>query len=302
LRIAAVSDIHVVPDGSDEPLLIKIKERVEELNPDVFVIAGDISDQLDVLSDALSRMKVDDCPCLFVAGNHDVWFEECDGTSSLEKYSRAIGDICRKNGFLHLPDAPFELESYAFVGAIGWYDYSFRRKDLGIPLEKYEQKEYRGAIWYDLFRVDWPMTDLEATSLFNQKLEYDFSTLSNNIKDIIYVSHHLPFQDLTVYKNKLPWDFYGAFMGATSTGQVIKRDGRVRLVVSGHSHVRHMISADGIVSLTVPIGYGRPDPENLEGFVKNAVVAIDLDGPNVKIDDFVSGDLSTGLPDALFRN
>lgn len=302
MRIAAVSDIHVLHDGSDEPLLAKIKERVEELNPDVFVIAGDISDQLDILSDSLARLNVKNCVNLFVAGNHDIWFEEGDGTSSLEKYSRVIGEICRENGFHHLPDAPFELESYAFVGSTGWYDYSFRREDLGIPRENYERKEYRGAVWYDLFRIDWPMTDSEAVDLFNQRLEYDFSTLSDSVEHVIYVSHHLPFQDLTIYKNRLPWDFYGAFMGATSTGQIIKRDGRVRLALSGHSHVRQMINTDGIASLTVPLGYGRPSPEYLEKFVRDAVVAIELDGPTAKIDDFVSGDLSTGLPYTSFRN
>ena len=76
----------------------------------------------------------------------------------------------------------------------------------------------------------------------------------------------------------------------------------MRLALSGHSHVRQMISTDGIVSLTVPLGYGRPSPEHLEKFVSDAVVAIELDGPTAKIDDFVSGDLSAGLPFFFFRN
>lgn len=289
-------------DGRDNLLLTKIRERVEEINPDVFVIAGDTSDRLDVFSESLAKLRAKDCVNLYVAGNHDIWFEEGGGPGSLEKYSKVIGEVCSKNGFTHIPDAPVILENYAFVGSIGWYDYSFRREDLEIPIENYEQKEYRGAVWYDLFRIDWGFNDREATNLFNQKLEYDLKTLPDNVKHVVYVSHHLPFQNLTLYKDRLPWDFHGAFMGATSTGKIIANDGRVILSISGHSHIRNMITTNGLVSLTVPIGYGRPDSEHLEKFVKDAVAQIYLDGADVQVSDFVKGDISAGLPYVSSRN
>lgn len=296
MRIAAVSDIHVLQDGSDELLLTKIKERVEEIDPDVFVISGDISDRLDILSHSLSRLHCTKCINLFVAGNHDIWFEEEGGPGSLEKYSRLIGEVCEKNGFSHIPDSPVVWGEYAFVGSMGWYDYSFRRTDLDIPLQNYIQKEYRGAVWYDLFRVDWSFTDIEATDLFNRKLEYDLRTLSGEIKHVIYISHHLPFRDLTIYKNKLPWDFHGAFMGAESTGQIIMSDERVGLSISGHSHIRNMVPYTNLLALTVPVGYGRPNSRDLDNFVEDAVAVIDVDGTNAQVRDFVKGDLSEGLP------
>lgn len=292
----------MLQDGSDELLLTKIRERVEEIGPDVFVIAGDISDRLNVLSDSLANLRVKDCINLYVAGNHDIWFEEGGGPGSLEKYSTNIEEVCKENGFSHIPDAPVVLGQHAFVGSIGWYDYSFRRDDLEIPIENYEQKEYQGAVWYDIFRVDWDFNDREATDLFNQKLEYDLKTLPEDVKHVIYVSHHLPFQNLTIYKNRLPWDFHGAFMGATSTGKIIEDDGRVILSISGHSHIRNMITTNGLVSLTVPIGYGRPDSERLDEFVTDAVAAINLDGPDVTVENFVKGDLSAGLPYVSSRN
>ncbi len=302
MRIAAVSDIHVLQDGSDTLLLTEIKERVEEINPDVFVISGDISDRLDVLSHSLSILHCANCINLFVAGNHDIWFEEGGGPGSLEKYSRLIGEVCKKNGFSHIPDSPVVKGDYAFVGSMGWYDYSFRREDLDIPMQNYMQKEYRGAVWYDLFRVDWSFTDTEATDLFNKKLEYDLKTISEDIKHVIYISHHLPFRDLTIYKNRLPWDFHGAFMGAESTGQIIMSDERVRLSISGHSHIRNMVSYTNLVALTAPLGYGRPDSKDLDEFVKDAVAVIDLDGKEAKVRDFVKGDLSEGLPFVSSRN
>jgi len=295
LKIAAISDLHVLPDGSDRNLLESIKRRVEDLEPDVFVIAGDISDRLDVISNSLSQLKVDSCTNLYVAGNHDIWFEDGKTPSSLEKYSKHMNEICRTNGFIHLPDHHFISGNTAFVGSIGWYDYSFRRFELEIPLEHYEQKEHQGAVWYDLFKIDWGYTDIEATDLFNQKLEYDLSTLPENITRIVYVSHHLPFRELTVYKNRLPWDFHSAFMGAQSTGRILENDRRVVLSISGHSHIRNMTSIGNITAMSVPLGYGRPNSDKLDDFVRDAVAVIEITEDNINVPDFVKGDLCADL-------
>jgi len=296
LRIAAISDLHVLPDGSDRDLLESIKRRVKEVDPDVFVIAGDISDRLDILSDSLSQLNVDSCTNLYVAGNHDIWFEDGESPSSVEKYSKYLGEVCSKNGFIHLPDHQFISGNTAFVGSIGWYDYSFRKHELEIPIEHYEQKEYRGAVWYDLFKIDWGYRDIEATDLFNRKLEYDLSTLPENITQIVYVSHHLPFRELTIYKNRLPWDFHSAFMGAQSTGKILENDGRVILSISGHSHIRNMMSAGELTAITVPLGYGRPDLDKLDDFVRDAVAVIEITKDSVNIPDFVKGDICADLP------
>ena len=295
MRIAAISDLHILPDGSDNQLLECIRQKVEEINPDVFVIAGDISDHLDVLTDTLATLHIGGSKNLYVAGNHDIWFEDTGGPSSLEKYSTNLGKICSERGFIHLPDSPYIQDDIAFVGSIGWYDYSFRRLDLDIPMENYEQKEFRGAVWYDLFKIDWIFTDTEATSLFNQKLEYDLKTLPKHVERVVYVSHHLPFQDLTVYKDRLPWDFYSAFMGAKSTGKILENDRRIILSISGHSHIRNQIIRGNITAVTVPLGYGRPNVENLQDFVRDSVAVIEIDDTIVNLLGFVKGDLSDCL-------
>ncbi len=296
MRIAAISDLHVLPDGSDIELLSSIKRRVEEISPDVFVIAGDISDQLELVSKSLSQLRVPDCTNLFVAGNHDIWFEDGKSPTSLDKYSKHIREMCDKNGFIHLPDHQFIYDDIAFVGSIGWYDYSFRRAELGIPIENYEQKEYRGAVWYDIFKIDWRFSDIEATALFNQKLEYDLSTLPDDVTQVVYVSHHLPFRELTVYKDRLPWDFHSAFMGAQSTGQILKNDERFILSISGHSHVRNKIQIGNITAMTVPLGYGRPDKDSLDSLVKDAIAVVELSSKRIDVKDFVQGDLCEDLP------
>ncbi|MHA2378065.1 MAG: metallophosphoesterase [Candidatus Thorarchaeota archaeon] len=301
MRIAAVSDIHVRPDKGDEVLLEEIHSRVEEISPDVFVIAGDVSNRIGILSDTLARLHVSSAINLFVPGNHDIWFEEKIGLGSLEKYSTALGNVCKDSGFVYLPDAPYTEKNMAFVGSIGWYDYSFKREDLTIPHTAYAQKEWKGNIWYDLLCTDWGYTDVEATSLFNRKLEYDLSVIPKSISQVVFVSHHLPFRDLTLYKGRLPWDFFSAFMGAESIGRLLLHDGRVVLTISGHSHIRMQKQFNGISSFTVPLGYGRPADGNYSSLARNAVAHIELVDSSVQAHDFVEGDICEGMPYANAR-
>ena len=296
MRIAAISDLHIVSNENDFRFLECIKQRVEEIDPDIFVIAGDISDYLEVFSKSLEALEGLECSKLFVPGNHDIWFEDDGGPSSFEKYTKNLDEICKKHELTYLPNSIFTAENTAFIGSIGWYDYSFRRSELEIPIKNYIQKEYHDAIWYDLFKIDWDYSDTEATDLFNKKLEYDLETLSDDISQIIYISHHLPFRELTIYKDRLPWDFYSAFMGSTGTGNILLRDKRVVLSISGHSHVRNMVRLGNLTALAVPVGYCRPAVEELEEFVKQAIATIEIRNSRVEIIDFTQGDICEDMP------
>ncbi len=296
MRIAAVSDIHVRPDKGDEALIEEIHSRAEEISPDVFVIAGDVSNRIATLSDTLARLRVSGAMNLFVPGNHDIWFEEKIGLGSLEKYSTSLSEVCGDSGFLYLPDTPCRKRKMAFVGSIGWYDYSFKREDLQIPDKAYAQKEWKGNIWYDVLCVDWEYTDVEATTLFNRKLEYDLSVLSKGVTQVVFVSHHLPFRDLTLYKGRLPWDFFSAYMGSESTGRLLLYDGRVILTISGHSHIRMYKQFNGIRSFTVPLGYGRPADDDYSELARKAIAHIEVVDGGVKGHDFVEGDICEGMP------
>ncbi|TXT53842.1 MAG: hypothetical protein BAJATHORv1_110034 [Candidatus Thorarchaeota archaeon] len=295
MKIAAVSDIHVAPDGSDKELVKEIHVIASDYEPDVFVIAGDISDDSKILSETLATLRLKNCVNLYVPGNHDIWFEKETGLSSLDKYSTVIGKICQKTGFAYLPDEPEIVSDTAFVGSIGWYDYSFRSEEFDIPEECFESKEFKGSIWYDVFSVDWEFSDREATDLFNRKLQYDLSVLPDAVEKVVYVSHHLPFREMTLYKNILPWDFFSAFMGATSTGQILQEEERVVLAIAGHSHIRKIQKIEQITAMTVPIGYGRPENGEYESLAKSGIALIDLNN-GVEILEFVTGDICEGMP------
>ncbi len=296
MRIAAISDIHARPGGLDNALIDAIHQRVEEFSPDVFVIAGDVSETADDLERNLSNLAVTGARNLYVAGNHDVWFEDEKDLGSLEKYSRIIGGICTRAGFTHLPDEVHIERDVAFVGSMGWYDYSFKREELEIPERNYFEKQWRGAVWRDLYAIDWSYTDQEFTQLLDSKLKYDLETLPSSVSTVIFVSHHLPFRDLTLYKDYLPWDFFSAFMGAESTGEILLNDRRVVLSISGHSHIRRRIQRDGITAITVPLGYGRPADSTLSSLAHDAIAQVEITDGKLTIQHYVEGNLCEGLP------
>ncbi len=296
MRIVAISDIHARRNGLDDDLVCAIRSKVEEYSPDVFIVAGDVSENAEILRRTLRLLAVPDAANLYVAGNHDIWFEERSGLGSFEKYSSVIGDICRDAGFVHIPDEPYIQGSVAFVGSMGWYDYSFRRVDLDISEKHYLQKQWRGYVWRDYYAIDWPYTDQEFTTLLNGKLNYDLETLPEHIEQVVYVSHHLPFRDLTFYKDSLPWDFFSAFMGSVKTGEILKQDGRVLLSISGHSHIRRRVEVDGLTAITVPLGYGRPPDNVYESLVQDAIAILKLGDTGLFIEHFVEGDICEGLP------
>ena len=51
-----------------------------------------------------------------------------------------MGVAARSAGFHFLDDGPAVVNGVGFVGNVGWFDYGFRKPELGIPLRYYQAK------------------------------------------------------------------------------------------------------------------------------------------------------------------
>ncbi len=92
-RIVQISDLHNATFGKDNQRLMK---KIEELNPDMIVITGDMVDSnrpnVDVALDfATQAAKI--CPTYYVTGNHENWLSTEDKQRLLKGLSDA-GVIC----------------------------------------------------------------------------------------------------------------------------------------------------------------------------------------------------------------
>lgn len=72
VRIVQISDLHSCPYGKDMKTLIS---AVDEAEPDIIVLTGDIYDNMtnNDNSDALLKVIAKKYPCYYVSGNHEYW-------------------------------------------------------------------------------------------------------------------------------------------------------------------------------------------------------------------------------------
>jgi 3',5'-cyclic AMP phosphodiesterase CpdA len=285
VRLVLTSDLHV--DHHPEVVEL-VAQRVRRLEPEVLVVAGDVSGDAARIEETLARLRPDSARMLFVPGNHDLWMGP-DGADSRARYEEILPARVRAAGGDCLGGDAVEIGGALFCGVTGWYDYSFRREDLPISLDDYERGAFGKLRWNDVGRVVWPglPTAVEICRAQVASLERQLAAPGPKI----VVTHHLPFAELvtsfSAFKDRmpegiaeLPWDFLNAFMGSARLGEAIARAGGVRLVCAGHTHFRKSLVVGGIPVEVSPVGYPREYRRaglDLAARVEERVTLIDVD-------------------------
>jgi predicted phosphohydrolase len=229
---------------------------------DAMVLVGDTAGaELGPMRDCLALFSGFKGLKLIVPGNHCLWRRA--GEDSLERYERVLPDLAKQEGFVLLDHQPTILGGVGLIGSIGWYDYSFRQRSLGIDEEFYEAKvapgaaayyeEYRelyerhrdrltpdqlaiGVRWMDGLYIRLPFGDKEFTRRLCEKLEGQLEALSRSADRIVAFLHHLPFAELVPRDRPTRFAFAAAFMGAPCFGEALLACPKVSHVYCGHSH------------------------------------------------------------------
>ena len=293
MRVALVSDLHVDSSAANAEAIPEIVRGVERSGADCLVLAGDVSADLNRLSEVLEAFAVVDVPRFFVPGNHDIWLHPLTNFSptidTTTKYDRLIARRAREAGFSPVWRSVAMHEDVAFVGTIGWYDYSFAPEWMGLSRQDYERKQHEGLTWQDKNFVRWvsrrqktsdrPLTDAQATGMFNDDLRALLLRASRRraVKRIVVVVHHVPFQEMVRYRNHPRWDYFCAFMGSRSSGEVIRSFEKVTHVLAGHTHVHNDLRVGGLRCVASPLGYLARKRRSLQDEIERAVTLVDLD-------------------------
>ena len=66
-------------------------------------------------------------------------------------------------------------------------------------------------------------------------MEKDIKKIQNQVGQIVVVTHHLPFKEAVVLKDR-QFNFFNAFMGSTRIGDLIDRYEKIKTVIYGHNH------------------------------------------------------------------
>ncbi|MBI4138728.1 metallophosphoesterase family protein [Candidatus Uhrbacteria bacterium] len=236
--IFATSDLHYGLDPEGDRSVRALARKVTETacESDVLALVGDLGSDDDSVQRCLDLFGDFPGEVVAVAGNHDIWV--APGDDSWARLAR-VQKFFRQAGFHPLEDGPKMVGDTAFVGTIGWYDYSFR-DDIGVPIEHYREKSLPGgrAMWGDAVHARWSTSDEEMTRHFASRLENHLE-LVRDARNIVAFVHHVPTKDLLFHPRWFiprEWRFLNAFLGSEWFADLLRRHSAVTDVVCGHIH------------------------------------------------------------------
>ena len=247
-RVVVTSDLH---------LGITTQEQIETLvaaiaaeQPDLTVIAGDIGEGEANIRACLALFQRLPGEVAVLGGNHDVWALSAPwklgGPDSQEMWERVLPGAVRDAGMRWLEEETWRSYGLAVAGSIAWYDYTGAAEDIPQQTEAYWTELKRRTLPNGRFInpdakfINWPWSDIEfATARANalakrvEQLEAD-----PGIEAILLVTHMPIFREQLVVKPDVPtWGYTNAFFANLTLGKLVRELGKLRAVISGHTHV-----------------------------------------------------------------
>lgn len=293
MRIAFTSDLHVDISQRNWELVPYMSEVLKIIDPDIFVIAGDISPELGDLEYCLDCFANLRCHKLFVPGNQDIWVlsdeMQRQGHDSYEKYYFYLPELCRRNGFVPLWMEPFIYGGVGFIGNICWHDHVGTGGDKGEVAKSFRYlldsvwNDMRWACWSDISMMaegnSLPKRrpDYEVAREFNLRLDQDLENFARDesINEVVVITHYPPFSELSIVG--LP------FPGSRDTEAILFSHPKVSVSISGHIHDRRDVLVRGIRALRCSVGYITREHGKYQDVVKNCLEVIHL----IDRDDFL---------------
>lgn len=238
------SDLHVDHSPDSVRAVCRLAAFLERhaSSEDVLVLCGDYGNTDDDVRRCLSLFSSFPGRKFAIPGNHDIWVFDDDLRTSGDRY-RDLQKICADHDFRWLDGEASEIDGIGLVGAMGWYDDSFRDETLGIESRFYDEKRDPVSgeiIWNDAYNARWGMSDEAVAAWQFNRLGSALERVSH-LSRVVVATHHLPTQKLLIHPRFIVprhWRFANAFLGSERVGDLLQQYVNVRLVISGHVHLR----------------------------------------------------------------
>jgi hypothetical protein len=267
-----LSDIHLDINiaRKDQKFMEKLIQYLSSITADILIFTGDIAgktQQVIEFFEATSSLPFE--RKLYVPGNHDIWVHQDAQDLSKVKYYDILPEIANRYGWDFIPNNPLILDDIAFVGTMGWYDYSSRNKiwDSKLSLHDYSRKIHPqlNVELMDRHFVRFGMDDQSISDVMIGDLARDIHFVEDRVPieelDTMFVlTHMVPFEQFVHYRGILRFDYFTAYFGNYTLGDEITRISKRVKVESVFGQVHHPMTKQLSVDLQahcVPIGYPR---------------------------------------------
>jgi len=263
MRLILTADLHFGKNEAGDASAREMAREINTLGADVLILAGDNA--------AFNPALFNECFQLFsdfpgrkfaLCGNHDLWTRDGDSQIIYEQLFASWAEEC---GFEYLEGNPVLINGIGIAGSVGWYDYSFRDREIDIPLKYFEQNYHpKFARWNDGLFVKKDMSDTEFHDQCLATLEKGIQSLLPQTDTIVAVTHMIAFEEMRVQKPGPVWGFCNAFMGSRSLGEMLLRYPQIRHHFCGHTHLHNIHEKDGLRSVNIGSSYLQKRYEILE--------------------------------------
>lgn len=297
MSLIALADLHVSPENEER--VRAVARAVCRADAEALIIAGDLlagpvrrhREILELFADFRGAR-------LFVPGNHDLW-QKPGLVDSWKRYHETLPKAVRAAGFHYLDEGPLVVGRRAFIGVMGWYDYSLRQRESPVPglrvspaqvngprspwrplpgrenlvWEQLTPDDYRwqalrwqeasvaqGLMWNDHLATHWDRSDEEMTAYFVQRLRQQAAAVSGRGYELVAVTHFVPFAQLLPPLLTVPGAYARAFAGSEAIGEVLAGLPDLRLVICGHWHHRGLWQLDRLQAANVSTDHARLGP------------------------------------------
>ncbi len=288
--------MHVDITANNRILSRYIFEYLEILQPDIFVIAGDLANSLGELGETLQLFSELPCLKVMVPGNHDLWIESNHavrkGRDSFDKYYQTIPELCAEYGFVYPIRQSYVIEDVVIVGTVGWYDYTLRdpRLDYKYYLKDYEVGKFDEGIWNDTQYAVWlrnsqasdwrarrqKFSNSEVFEIFWAEFKRQLAEIPAKSSKVLAIMHTAPFQAcLATKESASPFD---AYEGSSRLGGLLSSlaEEKQVVVVCGHRHQKLEKTIGKLKLYRSPVGYLQETDLNYEAIAATVVGQFEL--------------------------
>jgi len=257
MRILALSDVHV-DFAQNRDWLTRIS-NVDHLQ-DVLLLAGDVTDKLDLLERTLEGLRRKFARLFFVPGNHELWDRERAYSDAIAKFER----ILERCAALDVCTEPRVLDGVRIVPLFSWYARPEESPD-SLFLEKASEDASRTA-WADDYFVRWPEFGNGGGAAAHFLARNEMRLQHDDDLPTVSFSHFLPRRDLMMrtaaeieregpgIPDPNPHFNFSRVAGTYSLDRQIRRL-RPAVHVYGHQHRNRWREIDGVLYVSHCLGY-----------------------------------------------